>query len=848
MSGWFLAVALLAQRATGLQADSPAVRLPAVTTAVATRALRPPVIDGREDDAVWRAAAPITDFREVRPAEGAAPKLRTQAKAAYDAHNLFVFVRAYDPHPDSIARLLARRDVATASDLITIFVDSYHDRRTAYEFAVNPAGVRLDYAVYNDRDEDIAWDGVWEAATRVDSLGWAAEFRIPLSQLRYTAAASDTFGFAIARDITRYTERVSWPLYRVSRAGLVSQFGELVGLQGLGVPRRLEVAPYVVAKDIPQPAVTGFSRRRQYVPGGDLKYRIGSNLTLNGTANPDFGQVEADPAVLNLTAFETFFQERRPFFVEGTGLFRLDVNCNELTCNGEGLFYSRRLGRSPQLAGAYRDENSPTATTILGAGKLTGRLASGLSLGVLEAVTERMTTAGDTTIEPLTSYAVLRVRRDYWNGESTVGAILTAVDRALDQWTEPYLRRTAYVGALDLRRRPGGGRYELSASFALSRVSGSSQAIAATQADAVHYYQRPDGGLTFDSTRTSLWGDAEELKFGKVGGDHLLFQTSYQRQSPGFEVNDLGFLLRADRQSWSNWVGFRFNHPRAFYERAYWNLSWWQWWTSADLPLERGANLNVVTQLKNRWWVNAGATLGQLGTTWCDRCTRGGPAVRADPYVTAWAGIQGDDRRHLVPFAWGTYWRTDRGRSEALSVSSTLDLKLSAPVSVSLNLTWAGNRNNTQWYGNFRDEGVTHYTFAALEQETLALTWRLNCTLTPNISLQLYAQPLVSQGTYGDVRELMDPSAAAYADRYKPYADTAVTNSPGGFNFKQFRWNTVFRWEYRSGSTLFLVWTQGRQDFAPAAGMNAVTKDFRGLFDLHPANAFLAKVSYWLNW
>src|SRR3989475_13258189 len=311
----------------------------AATRATAVRATTPVVIDGRDDDEVWRKAPPITQFREFQPKEDGDARFATEAKVAYDDRYFYVFIRAFDPHPDSILKLLARRDIRAATDQIKIMVDSYHDRRSGFEFAVNPAGVKRDYAMYNDSQEDDAWDAVWDVGTQVDSLGWTAEFRIPLSQLRYVPQATNTFGFAVWRDIQRYSERESWPLYRNSQAGVSSQLGELVGLEGLPSPRRPEVAPYVVTKNVSVPTGDAFDRSQKVTGGADLKYGITSNLTLDAKVNPDFGPVEADPSVLNLTAFETFFQERRPFFVQGAGIFRFDVNCSQVNCNGEGLFY-----------------------------------------------------------------------------------------------------------------------------------------------------------------------------------------------------------------------------------------------------------------------------------------------------------------------------------------------------------------------------------------------------------------------------------------------------------------------------------------------------------------------------
>ncbi|MEP7066830.1 MAG: DUF5916 domain-containing protein, partial [Gemmatimonadota bacterium] len=370
------------------------------TTATATRALRKPVIDGRDDDEVWRSAQPITGFRQFSPVANGEVRFRTEAKVAYDDQNFYVFIRMFDPHPDSILRLLGRRDVRVASDQIKIIVDSYHDRRTGYEFAVNPAGVKRDYAVYSDISEDGSWDGVWEAGTTIDSLGWTAEFRIPLSQLRYADSKTHTFGFGIWRDIDRYKERDSWPEYRQSDSRLMSQLGSVEKIDGIPSPHRLEVAPYVVAKNVSEDPFSGNARNQKFSAGANVKYGLTSNLTLDASVNPDFGQVESDPSVLNLSAFETFFAEQRPFFLEGTGIYSFQVNCNQVNCNNEGLFYSRRIGRSPQLGNLYGDASSPTATTILGATKLTGRLSSGTSIGVLDAVTQRADGPLGQTLEP----------------------------------------------------------------------------------------------------------------------------------------------------------------------------------------------------------------------------------------------------------------------------------------------------------------------------------------------------------------------------------------------------------------------------------------------------------------
>ncbi len=826
--------------------------------ASAVRATAPVVIDGRDDDEVWRLAPAITQFREFQPKEDGDPRFPTEAKVAYDDRNLYVFIRAFDPHPDSILKLLARRDVRAATDQLKIMIDSYHDRRNGFEFAVNPAGVKRDYAIYNDNSEDDAWDAVWDVATTVDSLGWTAEFRIPLSQLRYVPRDTNTFGFGVWRDIQRYNERESWPLYRNSQSGISSQLGELRGLTGLPSPRRLEIAPYGETKNLSVPLSSGsFDRAQKVTAGADIKYGLTSNLTIDATLNPDFGQVEADPAVLNLTAFETFFQERRRFFVQGAGIYRFDVNCSQVSCNGEGLYYSRRVGRQPQLSDPAG--NAPTATTIYGAAKLGGRLPSGLNLGMFDAVTQRAAGSLDRTLEPTTNYAVARATQDFRRGESQVGVLVTAVNRSLDQWTADSLRRSAYVAAMDFRHRFLSGHYQLSGSLDFSRVAGTPPAIGQTQRDPVHNYQRRDAGLPYDTTRTSLTGNAEELLFGKTGGGITRFETSYQRRSPGFEVNDLGFLLRADQQSWNTWFGLQSLHPASIYQIAFWNFNWWQYWTASGLPLEHAANTNVHMQLRNGWWLHTGATLGQLGTTFCDRpeieygnasadCALGGPAVRVDPYIAQWAEIDGDGRPALVPFVWYNYWRGDAGRSKSFNGNAQLTYRVTSQFNTSVILSATHSVNGAQSYNTYSDSTGVYYTFAHLNQKTASLTGRVDYTLSTVLTLQLYAQPFVSKGTYSDIRVFANPRAATFEDRYKPYADTAVTNHPGGFNFKEFNSTMVLRWEYRPGSTLFVVWTQGRVDYAPLEGPRSLGGDFRDMFRLHPNNTFLVKASYWFNW
>ncbi len=814
----------------------------AARTAFAARVATAPVIDGRDDDPIWRTVPVIDRFLEYQPEEGADPRFRTEVRVAYDDRYLYVLARMYDPAPDSIVSLLSRRDVRTESEQLKLVIDSYLDRRTAYQFITNPAGVKRDFYVYNDVVEDGSWDAVWDVGTSIDSLGWVAEFRIPFSQLRFANQREHVFGLMVVRDVARTGQRISWPLYRRGQQGYVSQAGELRGISELPSPRRIELVPYVVTKNESVRQADGFTHPQKLTAGADLKVGISSNLTLDATVNPDFGQVEADPAVLNLGAFETFLAERRPFFLEGTGIFNFNINCQNIERDCRGLFYSRRIGRRPALLSGS-DYGASTTTTILGAAKLTGRLANGLSIGVLDAVTQEMQGANGNITEPRTNYFATRAQQDLNGGQTGIGMMLTAVNRSLDGGIAPLLRREAYSGGIDLRHRFWQNNYELNAYVAGSYVGGSVEAIAATQLDGVHRYQRPDGPQRFDPARTSLTGDAQRISINKFGGGITRFQTVYQRFSPGFEINDIGFLSRADEQMFRHWFALQFNRPKAFYRMAGVNFNQWTHWTSDGMPTQIGVNSNGYVEFKNRWWGNYWMSTGGFAGTFDDRVARGGPAVRRAQWYEIGGGVSGDGRGRLVPELYGGTWASPEARSHSWWVSPGLQFRASNKLNGSVGLNYSENTNDAQWLGNVVLEDRTAYTFARLEQTTLSLRTRVNYTMTPNLSFQLYAEPFASVGDYSDWKELVAPRAKSHDDRFGEYS----TEDPGGFNFRQLRTNAVLRWEYRPGSTLFVVWQHGREGFDPNGESFSFRRDYGDFLRLHPENTFLVKASWWLN-
>jgi hypothetical protein len=818
--------------------------------ALAGRTTADLTLDGLADEAAWQAVPATSSFRQFDPELDAAPSQRTEFKVLYDEDDLYVFVRAFDTSPDSILRALTRRDVRGPSDQIGIMVDSYHDRRSGYGFWVNPVGVKRDFAFSNDTNQDQSWDAVWDVATSVDAEGWSAEFRIPLSQLRYQAADRHTFGFGIRRVIERLPESVSWPPYDRNTQGMMSQLGTIEGLEGLGRSNRMEMTPYVVTKNVTRPTSGGgFDHPQQIDGGADLKLGITPNLTLNATVNPDFGQVEADPAVVNLSAFESFFGERRPFFVEGTGLYRFQLNCYIVVdCNtNEGLFYSRRMGRSPALRTQNGDARTPTATPIAAALKLTGQRSGGFSFGLLDAVTRHVDGVGGATAEPRTNYAVARVQKDFRNGDAGIDFIGTAVNRANDATTEAYLHESAYAGGLSARTRFGQRNYELVGSLTASRVAGTTDAIVRTQRGSAHYYQQPGDGPSVDSSRTSLSGLGAQIKVGKYGGGITRFETSFVYQSPGLEVNDLGFLRRADMRDWSTWAQLSFQSPTSVYRWLSFNGNTWHRWNTSGDRLEAAVNFNSHMGLHNNWDVHGGGTYRGFGATSCDRCTRGGPLLRQSPGLYPWFGVNADQRRLIQPGMWVNLGYWDDGRSRSTSLEPYLNFRLSTSLTLNLGADYYKANDNTQWLGNFTDSvGVTHHAFAHLDQRTVAFNVRLNYTATPDLTFEFYGQPFASSGTYSDVRELSGtPGAAAYDARFQSYTPPAGTAM--SFSSRQLKTNTVLRWEYRPGSALFLVWAHGREAFTPDEPRRPWADDLGEIFDLRADHTFLLKLSYWLN-
>ena len=885
-----LAVTLLvvgAGTVVGQDGPGPAASDPISPSAASTRILSAvslegpePVVDGRIDEAVWRDGAHATDFVQFRPDEGAPPSQDTEAWILYGSDALWVAIRAHDSSPEGIAGQLTRRDEHSYSDEVAVAVDSYFDRRTAFIFSVNPVGVRKDIYMFEDGREDESWDAVWDVASAVDGDGWTAEFRIPYSQLRFSGAPSQDWGINIMRRIARLDEQSFWSPISQQRSGLVSQFGVLEGLRELESPNRLEVEPYAMARveRAPGEAADPFHRSNDLFGalGADLEYGVTNNLTLNVSLNPDFGQVEADPGEVNLTAFETFFSEKRPFFLEGRSIFDFGLSGGN---NQESLFYSRRIGRAPQgrpdTDGGYAD--TPASSTILGAAKLSGKTEGGWSVGLLNAVTAeevaRIETGSgdrlDEPVEPRSNYSVARIQKDFRDGFSAVGLMATATARDREVADALELHRGAFTGGLDLRHRFGeAGNYQVSGSLVGSRVTGSAATLEETQTSSVHYFQRPDADhVEVDPTRTALNGWGSTFNVSKIGGGFWRGTWFFESRSPGLETNDVGFQSRSDYWVTGGFVGYHVTEPGEHLRRWAVNANAITVRTLSGDRIELDGNLNGSLTFHNLWGVNMGVarTLGGLSTT----DLRGGPAIRTDPGWNGWGGINSDSRKALSGRLGWNWSVTPESDSWSVSLNQNLEWRASSRASVRLQPFVRWTETGAQWVRRIELEGGsgglggrgTEYVFARLDQRTIGLTTRFEMSFTPDLSLQLYAQPFMSAGGYDEFKRVADPLARGFAERYAALSPVRVGDdyeidldgdgapesfSDPDFNSLQFRSNAVLRWEYQPGSTLYLVWAQAR-DGDGIAGTPAFGDDLDDLFRVHPTNVLMLKVSYWLN-
>ncbi len=852
-------------------------------------------LDGRLDEAVWHTAPFATDFRQNQPHEGQPATQRTEVRFAFDAAALYVGARMFDDRGAAgVQTRLVRRDGSANADYLEVIFDTYHDHIGRLFFTVNPSGVRSDANGLGGGGDD-SWDPVWEVKTAIDSLGWTAEMRIPFSQLRFpTTADPQTWGLQIWRQENRLNELSQWAFWGLTEQGGPPRFGHLEGLVIRSAPGRAEFLPYMVGRssNVPVSDPTDPFQKAHRVDGRgglDARVLLTSNLTLNATVNPDFGQVEVDPAVVNLSAFETFFDERRPFFVEGAGYFGFGgFNCF-FCSNVSSLssFYTRRIGRSPEVpsnayaaGGVYADV--PENTTILGAAKLTGRTPSGWSIGTLDAVTrrERATfqrsdgTRGEATVEPFTNYFVGRVAKDLRGGATVIRVLGTSVVRSLD---EPYLadrlsRHAESFGAstdMWFRNRD----YHLMAQAVGTSVSGDTAVVNRLQRSSARYFQRPDRGNgtnglfsdAYDPRRTSLRGLGAYARFAREQGK-LLWEISTNLRTPGFENNDIGFLSRADYWWMSGNLFRQWTKPTRWYRQLLlivggqqqYNFDW-------DLT-DRQVQLFAYLQPHNYWDVNMFYI--HRPSLLDDRLSRGGPVLRR-PGVDVWASnISTDSRKPVVVSLNDEVARNGDGLVSP-NASLTLHLRPASNISLSFGPSFSHDASGAQYVTAIADPTATafsgqRYVFADLVQNTVAMDTRFSVTFSPNLTLELFAQPLIASGHYSRFKEYAVPrglrrlvygvdvgtvTPVAAGDSIDPDGAGPAGSfviPPLDFTFRSLRGNAVLRWEYRPGSTLYLVWTRSGES-SLSRGSIDFGDDASALFRGPSQNIFLIKVSYWLG-
>jgi hypothetical protein len=843
-----------------------------------------PTVDGKLDELAWRMATVATDFTQLRPNDGATPTERTEVRILYASDALYLAVRLFDSDPGGITGQLTRRDTFTPSDAFWVDIDSYHDHRTSFQLGVNAAGVRWDGVASNDNgNADLSWDPVWSAATDVDSLGWVLEMRIPFSQLRFSGDGEQVWGINFSRDINRKNERTRWAWKPNEEAGYASRFGHLEGLRDLPQPRRLEVLPYTVAKsDLTEGAdpANPFNDGSVYsLTGGfDLKYGLTSDLTLDATVNPDFGQVEADPAVVNLTAFETFFEERRPFFVEGSNLFQFGSGSGGIIFGSPRLFYSRRIGREPSRSADDPDGyvDNPIAARILGAAKLSGQTA-GWSVGVLNAITNRESarieqqdgTRATERVEPLANFSVLSLRRDLRDGSSGVGFMATGVNRRLDDPLFSSLTSSAYSGGVDFFHRFGDNQFAVNGTFSGSRTRGDSTAIIAAQRSSARYYQRPDQDyVSVDSSATALSGFAASVQAGKVAGNWL-YGTDIYAYSPGFEINDAGFQTQTDHIFHGVRVSRRWLDPGPVFRTFSVDATWAQIWNFGGLLQAREAYFGFGGQFLNYWNFHLESTYNF--SAFSSDATRGGPSMQRPKVWSASGSAATDYRKPVSVVGFGNYARNDEG-GYVMGGGGHFNIRPSSALS----LTLAPRYDKTHAMGFYVTQQVdptaiatygSRYVFSELIQTSLDLTLRMDLALTPDLSVQLYAQPFVAAADYQGFKEFAEPrtfeflrygvdGASTLSLDQESNVYTADSDGAGpalsiefdnpDFRYRSLRSNLVLRWEYLPGSTLFLVWNHGQSGDAsdPTFRLFGVLGD---LLRDDQQNTFAVKLNYWLS-
>ncbi|MFT3693187.1 MAG: DUF5916 domain-containing protein [Kofleriaceae bacterium] len=826
-------------------------------------------VDGHLDEPCWQKAPKQTNFVQHFPGDGGKPAQQTSFAVIYDDKAIYVGVWSDDPEPDKLKALLTRRDTDALADEIIIAFDSYHDHRTAYMFQLNAAGVQRDSLMFDDSNQDDTWDAVWTGDAKINDHGWTAEFRIPLNQLRYKSNNTE-WGFQVLRLVGRTSEQSVWSPWSRSAPQVVSRFGTLDGLDQLTQARRLELLPYATGGlDVaPEDPITHRVALKRGL-GLDVKYGLGSAFTLSATINPDFGQVEADPSQINLGPSELFFAEKRPFFLEGVDLFKLPMGNSDGSVEGE--FYSRRIGSVPDTSSLdYQYLRAPEATTIFGAMKLTGK-ADGFSVGVFDAVTGGEDAAliddngsrQNPMIATLTNYAVGRVKHDFNDSNSFVGASATAVDRDLSNTPLESLEHDqAYTGGLQVDHRWSKNAWEAKGQIMGSWVHGTEDAIANTQTENLHLYQRPDKkDATFDPMATSMSGLSANWKVGRMGDTkHWRFGFGGDVRTPGLELNDVGFQVASDQV-----VPFLFGqyHDETPGDTVLgWNVNTDVFTVNNFDPIlmNYGWENNGYVQFANYWNFNWSANLYMNGLD--PVALRGGPALRTDPNINPSIYITSDSRKKVIVGVGGYFSRDWTADALGGEIDTNATIQVRSNLDVAIGFGWGRQDNPMQYVTQVTDgANETHYITSRIDLTTLSTTIRANWTFSPHLSLQAYAQPYIAAGAYSKFKDVNNPHASQFSDRFHQLVnheiretdDTVFVDYNGAysfdkpdFNFEQLRSTVVLRWEYRPGSSVFAIWSHGQTN-SVVDGRFDLGHNLSDLAHTPAENIVMIKANYWIG-
>ncbi len=829
-----------------------------------------PVIDGRLDDDCWKSGTWAGDYTQFIPNEGAKPTYPTELNIQYDDKNLYIAFRAYDNEIDKILRYPGVRD-EIVGDLVGVTFDSYRDYRTGFEFTISAWGQKVDLVLFNPMNWDFNWNAVWKGKVGMEDSAWVAELEVPLSQLRYSSQDEQVWGMHTWRWIARLQEESNWEVQSKTGPGMLYNFGELRGIKGLKKSRRLEIMPFVLGdlqtmKVVPGNPYTKNGRSWGGNAGLDAKIGISSNFTLDLTVNPDFGQVESDPSVMNLTAFETFYEEKRPFFLEGLTIF--DYKFDE-----QSLFYSRRIGHAPSLGldqGASAFVKTPDKTTILSAIKFSGTTSKGLSVGLIQSLTaneyaklsDSEGNENEKQVEPLTNYVVARLQKGYNAGNTVIGGMFTSTNRFINDDDLDFLSSDAYTGGLDLLHHWKDKEFFVDARLIGSYIDGSKRAISSLQQSSARYYQRPGASyLNFDTTATNLSGYGGKVRIGKGSKGFWRYSTGVTWLSPGLELNDLGYMQTADEINQENILSYFVNQPVSIFRTYEIALEQFNSWNFNGTYLGSGGHLAFNSELRNQWTFSANLIYHSNATD--TKILRGGYDMRVPSAIMTFGSVGTDASKRIVARLDYSYENRSRNSGSNYMIEPGLTVRPLRLLKIGLAANYMNNQDKLQYVASRHYLGEKRYILATIDQKTLGLTFRLDLNLTPEFSIQYYGSPFVSRGNYSEFKRVTDPMHKDFNKRFEIYQNPVYSGgvyqlddnndalfdyviTDPDFNFHQFRSNLVAKWEYRLGSYIYFVWSSDRTESTGSSDAS-LKESYRQLWKVFPGNVFLIKINYWFS-